>query len=215
MNSYEILGVQPTASVDELKAAFRRKAKLCHPDVREDKERAAVEFRELSKAYEHAKSRADSTWSNARKQHDPFKYDPGSTDEELRWTWKEQARRDAERAHQARREREAAEELRRRQQAEADARAPILGVEDVKIVHLRAAPPSLSEIETGSWERLLYLLDVPTPTDVYVHIVGGQGSITVKIPAGTRNGQRFRVRHPYVPSPLLTILVLHDKGSGQ
>jgi molecular chaperone DnaJ len=47
---YEILGVSRTASADELKAAFRKLARLYHPDV--NKETGAEEkFKELNEAY--------------------------------------------------------------------------------------------------------------------------------------------------------------------
>lgn len=47
---YEILGVSKTASADELKKAFRQKAKQLHPDVNKA-EGAEVEFKELNEAY--------------------------------------------------------------------------------------------------------------------------------------------------------------------
>ncbi len=47
---YKILGVAPTASAAEIKRAYRRKAKLLHPDVAETKDVKA--FQLLTTAYE-------------------------------------------------------------------------------------------------------------------------------------------------------------------
>ena len=47
---YKVLGVAPTASAAEIKRAYRRKAKLLHPDVAEQKDVEA--FRLLTTAYE-------------------------------------------------------------------------------------------------------------------------------------------------------------------
>lgn len=49
---YEILGVQKTASEDELKKAFRKLARKHHPDVAEDKKNAEAKFKEINEAYE-------------------------------------------------------------------------------------------------------------------------------------------------------------------
>lgn len=46
---YEILGVPPNATDDEVKTAFRKLAKKLHPDVNEGKDRG--KFQELSEAY--------------------------------------------------------------------------------------------------------------------------------------------------------------------
>ncbi len=48
---YEILGVSNTAGKDEIKGAFRQKARKCHPDVNKDPN-AEAQFKELGKAYE-------------------------------------------------------------------------------------------------------------------------------------------------------------------
>lgn len=49
---YDMLGVSRTASADELKRAFRIKAKECHPDYHPDDKTAESRFKELNEAYE-------------------------------------------------------------------------------------------------------------------------------------------------------------------
>lgn len=51
-NYYDILGVSKTASQDEIKSAFRKKAKMYHPDVNKDNPEAPEKFKEVNEAYE-------------------------------------------------------------------------------------------------------------------------------------------------------------------
>ncbi|QDP96162.1 molecular chaperone DnaJ [Microlunatus elymi] len=48
---YQILGVSTDAGADEIKKAYRRKAREMHPDVSDDPD-AATKFKEVSQAYE-------------------------------------------------------------------------------------------------------------------------------------------------------------------
>jgi hypothetical protein len=48
---YKVLGIRRTASKSEVKSAYRKLARLRHPDVNRDSETAAREFAQLTKAY--------------------------------------------------------------------------------------------------------------------------------------------------------------------
>jgi curved DNA-binding protein len=49
---YETLGVQKTASEDEIRSAFRKLARKYHPDVAKDKKTAEEKFKQINEAYE-------------------------------------------------------------------------------------------------------------------------------------------------------------------
>ncbi|MDA4844828.1 DnaJ C-terminal domain-containing protein [Hoeflea poritis] len=51
-NPYAVLGIPKTASGDEIKAAFRKKAKSSHPDRNQNNPRAASRFNDVNHAYE-------------------------------------------------------------------------------------------------------------------------------------------------------------------
>ena len=48
---YKVLGLEPDAKTDEIKAAFRRLAKESHPDHHPGDRRAEARFKEISEAY--------------------------------------------------------------------------------------------------------------------------------------------------------------------
>lgn len=62
-SAYDVLGIAPNASEEEIKRAFRSYSKVLHPDVCKRKT-AAVEFKELKTAYDTLIDR------NERQRHD-------------------------------------------------------------------------------------------------------------------------------------------------
>lgn len=48
---YEVLGVERSVSDDDLKKAYRKQAKKCHPDINPDDKEAESRFKEISEAY--------------------------------------------------------------------------------------------------------------------------------------------------------------------
>ena len=49
---YEILGVDKSASAEEIKHAFRKQAMKYHPDRNPDDKQAEQKFKEVNEAYE-------------------------------------------------------------------------------------------------------------------------------------------------------------------
>ncbi|MFW5972094.1 MAG: molecular chaperone DnaJ [Bacillota bacterium] len=63
---YEVLGVSRDADEDEIKKAYRKKARKLHPDVNKDDPNAEENFKELSEAYEILSD------SNKRARYDQY-----------------------------------------------------------------------------------------------------------------------------------------------
>lgn len=76
---YKVLGVEPGASDEEIKKAYRRLAKKYHPDLNPGDELAARKMKEVNAAYERIKnpekyqsSQSGGTGYSGYNQYDPF-----------------------------------------------------------------------------------------------------------------------------------------------
>lgn len=49
---YKVLGLQPNASEEDARAAFRKLANTCHPDLHPDDADAERRFKEINTAYD-------------------------------------------------------------------------------------------------------------------------------------------------------------------
>ena len=67
---HQILGVELNATPDQIKSAYRKLAKECHPDLNPDNPDASNKFKEITEAYEKLTNKEDQDvdlgdiWSN-------------------------------------------------------------------------------------------------------------------------------------------------------
>ena len=76
MNSYQILGVKPGASKQEITAAFRKKAKECHPDINRHDLTLERKFKELNDAYRKLLENLDEAPASERPSTHSYRSSP-------------------------------------------------------------------------------------------------------------------------------------------
>lgn len=89
-----ILGVHPKASVEEVKKAYRKRAKEYHPDIAGDS--AKRKFLEVKKAYEYLLT-PDNSWAETKLSTPKYHYTPTPpTDKDHHAWWVKENQRRAE-----------------------------------------------------------------------------------------------------------------------
>lgn len=81
MDAYTVLGVQRGASEDEVKNAFRKLAKTCHPDLHPNNPEAEARFKEINAAYDAIRNPQPDPMFHF--EHSPFTGFSGSPFEDL------------------------------------------------------------------------------------------------------------------------------------
>ena len=82
---YSILGVEPDADIIKIKSAYRKQARIWHPDVNDNSQESIIRFKEITEAYEVL------TDSHKRSQYDILK--GFNTRKESSYTTKTQAKK--------------------------------------------------------------------------------------------------------------------------
>jgi DnaJ-class molecular chaperone len=93
---YTILGITKTASDSEIKAAFRKLAKIYHPDKNPNNPNASSVFQQILKAYNtlinpHARRRYDDSYFGTRTQSNTYRQPhQGQGKTQKQWTFTEE-----------------------------------------------------------------------------------------------------------------------------
>jgi DnaJ-class molecular chaperone len=175
---YDSLGVEKTASLDDIRKAYRRLAKKLHPDLNPGNKKAEEQFKEVSAAYDLLSD------ADKRARFDRGEIDASGAERPRPRYYRDFATGpDADHAYAdasgfedfAQGDDFLAELLRRREHARANAPGPDL--------HYRL-PVDFLDAVNGATIRL----DVPDG-----------GTLEVKIPPGIETGQVLRLRHKGAP----------------
>jgi len=170
---YALLGVARTASEDEIRKAYRKLARKCHPDVNPNDRKAEDRFKEISLAYEVLSD------TEKRARYDEFGaqsfaqgFDPDQARDYARWS----------------------RGARRSPFHESSAADVDVDIEDLLGglfgAARRARGPAKGADAEG--EISIDLLDAVRGGEVRVQ-VAGRGALRVKIPVGADDGTRIRL----------------------
>ena len=91
---YQVLGVSPNASEDEIRQAYRRLAKQYHPDLNPGDKTAAQKMNEINAAYDAIKNPQAYRQQQARQQYSQSGYQEYNPFEDLFRSWGAQSQSD-------------------------------------------------------------------------------------------------------------------------
>ena len=91
---YQVLGVSPNASEDEIRQAYRRLAKQYHPDLNPGDKTAAQKMNEINAAYDAIKNPQAYRQQQARQQYSHSGYQEYNPFEDLFRSWGAQSQSD-------------------------------------------------------------------------------------------------------------------------